>query len=345
MGHSPIQLRLKMLVLLSTLLSFQVSANFRGFDDIDKHISRSGFNGVVLVMKDSKVLLKKSYGYRDSESQTPLKTSDRFQIGSNTKQFTAAALLKLQEEGKVDLNDYVTQYLPQYPIWTNVQIKDLLNHSAGIINHSDDKAFMAKRKYSNVFSLDYIIDYLSKFPLDFSPKTRHKYSNGGYIIAGKIIELASGEPWYKYIEQKFLLPMNLADTGHSIFFEKVSPVRGHVGDLVVRNLNLSWALSAGSLYSTVDDMARWLDIHSEASLLNKRSRKLMHTPFLNNYALGVYTQRYGNNTVIYHSGVTRGFYSRTYYLKKSKLKIITFENKNSVAKEIPDILLRYFTSH
>jgi CubicO group peptidase (beta-lactamase class C family) len=331
------------LLFLTTSLILSASPEINSISELENYISKSGFNGVILVKKEDKILFKRAYGYRDSESKKPLGTGDRFQIGSNTKQFTAAALLMLQEEGKIDLEDHVTKFLPQYPIWANVQIKDLLNHTAGIKNHSDDKDFMTRRRYSRVFSLDYITNYLSRFPLEFSPKTKHKYSNGGYIIAGKIIEVASGETWDQYIHRKFLVPMELNNTGHNVFFEKVSPVRGHLGNTIVRNLNLSWALSAGSLYSTVDDLANWLDIHSEKSLLNKRSRKLMHTSYLNNYGLGVYTQNFGSDFIVYHSGQTRGFYSRTYFLKKSKIKIISIENKNGAAKEIPEILLRYFT--
>jgi CubicO group peptidase (beta-lactamase class C family) len=293
-------------------------------------------------MKGNKTLMRGAFGYRDMETKTPIQISDKFQIGSNTKQIVAAAVLKLQEQGKLSLEDEVTKYLPAYTRFNDIKVRDLLNHTSGIANYTEHTNFMASRNYKKVFSLDDIINHLSKSKLDFKPRSKWKYSNGGFIVAGKIIELASGESWYDYVKREILIPIGMNDTDHKVYFEKVSKVRGHLNGSVVRNLNLSWALSAGSLHSTVDDMAKFLSIYGDSNVLENYSKKGMQKSFLNGYALGIYSYPYGFDHIITHAGVTRGFFSKTYYLKKSKIKIVTIDNMNGQFKNIPDLVLNYF---
>lgn len=331
-----------LMLLISLVQPSFAEEKFKNINELDTHIKKSGFNGVILVMKGNKTLMRGAFGYRDIETKTPIQISDKFQIGSNTKQIVAAAILKLQEEGKLSLEDEVSNYLPHYPRFNDIKIKDLLNHTSGIANYTDHSDFMATRSYAKSFSLDHIIDHLSKFKLDFKPRTNWKYSNGGYIIAGKIIEQASGESWHSYVKKQILIPLGMNDSGHNVYFEQVSKIRGHLNKSVVRNLNLSWALSAGSLHSTVDDMAKWLSVYSDSDVLESNSKKLMQTPNKNAYALGVYSYPFGRDYLITHAGVTRGFFSKTYYLKKSKIKIVTLENMNGAFKTIPDLVLKHF---
>jgi CubicO group peptidase (beta-lactamase class C family) len=337
----------KILFLLVTALMLfnQISfaaESFKSINELETHIKKSGFNGVILVMKGNKTLMRGAFGYRDMETKTPIQISDKFQIGSNTKQIVAAAVLKLQEQGKLSLEDEVTKYLPAYTRFNDIKVRDLLNHTSGIANYTEHTNFMASRNYKKVFSLDDIIDHLSKSKLDFKPRSKWKYSNGGFIVAGKIIELASGESWYDYVKREILIPIGMNDTDHKAYFEKVSKVRGHLNGSVVRNLNLSWALSAGSLHSTVDDMAKFLSIYGDSNVLENYSKKEMQKSFLNGYALGIYSYPYGFDHIITHAGVTRGFFSKTYYLKKSKIKIVTLENMNGAFKTIPDLVLKHF---
>lgn len=200
-------------------LSF-AEENFKDINELKNHVKKSGFNGVILVMKGNKTLMRETFGYRDIETKTPIQISDKFQIGSNTKQIVAAAILKLQEEGKLSLEDEVSNYLPQYPRFNGIKIKDLLNHTSGIANYTEHSDFMATRSYTKSFSLDHIIDHLSKFKLDFKPRTNWKYSNGGYIIAGKIIEQASGESWHSYVKKQILIPLGMNNSDHNVYFEK-----------------------------------------------------------------------------------------------------------------------------
>ena len=335
----------KIIILILFLISNALYGAPANRWELNKLIKSSGFSGVIYVSRGNRVLIKKAMGYRSIETKNPIKISDPFQIGSNTKQFTAAAILKLQENGVLSLKDRVTKYLPHYPLFNEVKIRDLLNHTSGVVDYTSHKKFMESRSYEKTLGLDDIIEHCAQYPLDFSPGSKWKYSNGGYIIAGKIIEVVSGESWSSFVKNNFLIPLKMKHTDHEIFFEQVSPVRGHVGSSVVKNLNLSWALSAGSLHSTIEDMAKWFNIYDSSRLLTKESQKEMTSPYLNNYALGIFVHPYGKDSIISHTGMTRGFYSKTYYVRKSKLKIITMDNNHGKESEIPELLLKYFLVH
>ncbi len=298
-------------------------------DELITYIAKSPFNGVVLVAKDNALVLRKAFGVKDFDSKKPLNVNDKFQIGSNTKQFVAAALLKLQEEGKISLDDEVTKYLPMYPVLKNIKIRDILNHTSGIANYTDQKEFWDMVDYNKTLSLDNLIEFATSFPFDFEPRTNWNYSNSNYIVAGKILEIVSGESWDQYIQNHFIIPLNMTSSGYSEYFDKVSDVTGYVtedGKLSSMKFNLSWALSAGALYSNVDDLLKWTYIYDNSTLLNEESKREMQTPFKSNYGLGLMISVEKGDTMLFHNGRTPGFNSSITYLKNSKLTVITLDN-------------------
>jgi CubicO group peptidase (beta-lactamase class C family) len=320
-------------LLLALLYSFHSFAgpmvSIETSDELNAYIAKSSFNGVVLVAKDNTILFKKAFGVKDFDSKTPLSVNDKFQIGSNTKQFVAASLLKLQEEGKISLDDEVTKYLPEYPLLKNIKIMDVLDHTSGIANYTDQKKFWDMVDYDKTLSLDNLIEFAISFPFDFEPRTNWNYSNSNYIVAGKILETVSGEQWDQYIQNHFILPINMTSTGYNEYFDKVSDVTGYVtkdGVLSSVKFNLSWALSAGALYSNVDDLLKWTSIYDKSNLLSEESKKEMQTPFMKNYGLGLMISAENGDTMLFHNGRTPGFNSSIAYLKNSKLAVITLDN-------------------
>lgn len=342
---------MKKILFIFALISLALGATeITSQEQLEQYILKSKFNGVVFVSKDDEVLMKKAYGYKNLKTKVPLTVNDRFEIGSNTKQMVAAALLKLQEEGKLSLNDKVTKYLPTLTLFKNIAIRNLLNHTSGISDYvNDHKAeFMKMFSRSHVFTLDSLIVFIKKFPLEFTVGTKWDYSNSGYILAGKILELVSGQRWDQYIKENFLVPLNMTNTGYELYLDKASDVSAHIlssnGTLVpFRDYNLSWALSAGALYSTVDDMAKWMEIHDDSTLISEDSRKEMQTTFLKDYALGIYVLPYEGDVKIAHSGSTFGFASKTRFLKTSKLKVIVWDNIDGKAGNISDIIVDFFS--
>ncbi len=349
-----------MKIIIFTLLLLLCSPVFAGplvtlttNTQVDSYIQKSGYNGVILVAKEKNILMKKAYGDTtlNNENGRPLVLSDKFEIGSITKQFVAASLLKLQEEGKISLDDEITKYLPYNSAYNsvlkNIRIRDLLNHSSGVANYTDQEKFWDMVEYSRVLTLDEIIDFILPLPFDFEVRTQWKYSNSGYILAGKILEIVSNESWDQYIKNHFLIPLGMTDTGTTTYFENVSQAVGHMmqnGTLVpFTAFNLSWAQSAGALYSTVDDLLKWMAIYDETDLLSASSKKEMQTPFLRDYALGIGVKPFKDERMISHGGRTPGFVSNVTYLDKTKLSIICLDNIDGSVAGIGDVLLLYFT--
>jgi CubicO group peptidase (beta-lactamase class C family) len=319
--------------------------------ELNDYIAKSGFNGTVLVAKDKNVLFKKAYGYKNLETKIPLSVDDKFQIGSNTKQLVAASLLKLQEEGLLSIEDPITKYLPELVQYKGITIRDILNHTSGINNFTDRPEFLVMMEANRYFSLDDIINFSLSYPLDFEVKSQWKYSNTGYIIAGKIIEVVSKKTWDGFIAENFLRPLQMDHTGYEKDFEKISDVVGHTLENGVLTpslgLNLTWALSAGALYSNVDDLLKWTAIYDESMLINDASKKDMQTPFLSGYGLGLMIgpSKY-KEEMLQHNGHTVGFGSNLVYFKQSKLTVITLDNVDGEKEGISNVLIDLFqTGH
>lgn len=312
------------------------------------YIQKTGFNGVVLVGRHKNVLLKKAFGFKNLESKIPLTVEDRFQIGSNTKQFVAAALLKLQEQQKLSIDDSVVKYLPQYNIPAEITIRDILNHTSGLTNFTDRKEFWETLDPEKTLTLDDLIQFTLRFPLDFPPKSEWNYTNSGYIVAGKIIEEVTGESWDHFIKKTFLDPLQMNNSGYAEHFENVSDVSGHrkiQGELLpYSGFNLSWALSAGALYSTADDLFKWTSIFSDSTLLSAPSKTDMQTPFKENYGLGLTIASYGEDTYISHTGRTPGFVSKISWLKNSDLSIIQLDNIDGAVRGISELLMNFYSN-
>lgn len=255
--------------------------------------------------------------------------------------------MKLQEEGKLKLDDEISSYIPSLKNLGSIKIRDILNHTSGITNYTDHEEFWQNVEFNKTLTLDDLIEFTLKYPLDFSPKSRWNYSNTGYIIAGKIVEALTGQTWDQYIKDNFLIPLQMDNTGYGEYFDQVTDVSGHInqkGELTPFNeFNLSWALSAGALYSTVDDLSKWMDIYESSPVLTKESIQQMKTPFLANYGLGLWIKPFGTDTEIGHNGRTVGFVSQLSYLKNSKLKVITLDNTDGAFSQVGQLLLTFYS--
>ncbi len=145
------------------------------------------FNGSALVAKGGEVLLNKGYGYRDAEKKVLNDSHSIYQLGSVTKQFTSAIILKLQSENKLSVSDKLSKYFPDYPKGDSITIKELLSHTSGIYNYTNDQDFM-KNEITTPKTREQIMALFENKPLDFSPGTSWSYSNSGYSMLGYIIE-------------------------------------------------------------------------------------------------------------------------------------------------------------
>lgn len=343
--------RMKIIFVFIVLSSLALFAGplqeIRTQEQFETYLTASGFNGVLMVTEKNRVLYKKAYGVKDFISMAPLTTDDKFQIGSVTKQFIAAALLKLQQEKKLSIDDEVVKYLPLLENFKGISIRDVLNHTSGIANYTDQPSFWQTVDFNRASGFDEILNFTEKLKLEFTPKSKWKYSNSGYIVAGKILEIVSGQTWDQYLKTNFFEPLNMSETGYAPYFKNVSDVKGYVASeegLVPFEFNMTWVLSAGALHSTVDDLMKWIAIYDTSELLNSESKTEMQTPFLANYALGIGVEKFNNEIKISHNGRVPGFTTALTYLKTSQLKVVKFDNTDGGAVEAGSLALNFFAN-
>jgi len=190
-------------IILLILLPFTLQAQKNYTQSLEKYMDAQmkikGFNGVVLVAKQNKIVLKKAYGFADREWNVSNTADTKFRIGSITKQFTAASILQLAEQGKLNLDDKLSKYFPDFPKGDSVSIHMLLTHTSGIANYTAQAQFESLATLT--LSKDSMLAFIRSKPYSFSPGTKYQYSNSGYFLLGCIIEKLSGQSYADYVQQ------------------------------------------------------------------------------------------------------------------------------------------------
>lgn len=219
------------------------------------------FSGVVLVARGDAVLLRKGYGLADRAWAVPFTPETKVRIASLTKQFTAAAILKLQDDGKLSADDPVCRHIQPCPeAWAGVTLHHLLTHTSGV------SELMTRSDWAEVSRHTRTPRELTAAstarPLNFAPGTRFQYSNGGYNVLGDVVERVSGRPYAAYLRTVFFEPLGMADTGYAFDDAVVDRLAqgyewrdGQVRPPLWRDPSLIF--SAGGLYSTADDLRTW----------------------------------------------------------------------------------------
>ncbi|GAB4372990.1 MAG: hypothetical protein Kow0042_16640 [Calditrichia bacterium] len=227
---------------------------------LEKAVSDSSPGAAVLVSRNGEILYKKGFGYANLEHRVPITSRTRFRIGSITKQFTAAAILKLQEEGLLSVNDRLSRFLPDFPRGDEVTIHHLLTHTSGIHSYTNRPDFLEKVTCDG--NPEELIDSIKSDPYDFDPGEEWRYNNSGYLILGYLVEKISGESYENYLKKAFFDSLEMHDTGVH-HWSKILPHEAsgysYIGGRLqkARNWNMSLAGGAGALYSTVEDLYRW----------------------------------------------------------------------------------------
>ena len=304
--------------------------------------------------------LCKYYGKSNLTYDTPVTDNSTFAIGSITKTFTAIAILKLCQEGKLNLNTKLSKFFPDFPNSENITIKELLNHSSGIRDVFQIKKLMDF--VAHQWTPDQVVSMVAKGPINFKPGTAFEYNNSSYIILGKIIEKATGESYENYLKKEILEPLGISDTymeKHSqIVKNKASGYEFHK-DHLINNMYVcsSWIWSAGGLYSNVQNILKLKKVFDTEKILNKESIKEMLTqpkePGKNRfsqyntyYGLGVSMMELPNRTLVGKEGGMSGFTAYLCYLQKENILFIVMcnlENQNHALvdlaqKLIPEII-------
>jgi len=291
--------------------------------------------GTVLVVDGDKVLLDKGYGMADLGWGNANAPDVKFHLGSLTKQFTAALVLLLQEDGKLKIDDPVSKYLPDTPkTWEKITLAELLGHTSGIPNFTDMKEFGVWRM--NPHTVDEELAFFKDKPLDFERGSKFAYSNSNFEVLGAVIEKVSGKKYVDMLQERILTPLGMKDSGLDTD-ELILPRRaqgymqGKDGLVLARSESMTVPWAAGSMYSTTGDLLKWEHGLFGGKVLNADSLKAMTTPGKGNYGLGVFISDKDGVKVVDHGGGIEGFNTHLAYVPEKRIAIVVLGNVNGGA--------------
>ncbi|MDX1417279.1 MAG: serine hydrolase domain-containing protein, partial [Candidatus Promineifilaceae bacterium] len=247
---------------------------------LQAHEATGEFMGAVLVARGDEILKSGGYGMANLEHDVPNAPQTVFRLASLTKPFTAAAVLQLQEQGLLDVNETIDQYLPDYPHGSEITISQLLNHTSGIPDYEFLRPSAALR---SPISLEELIDIFADLPLEFPPGSQWSYSNSGYVVLTAIIEIVSGQGYADYLAQEIFQPLGMDSTAYEDL-DAILPNRaagytlGSDGYHNSEYFDISNATGAGGLVSTVNDMYMWDRALYGDEILGQASREAFFTP-------------------------------------------------------------------
>jgi CubicO group peptidase (beta-lactamase class C family) len=288
---------------------------------------------VVLVAQDGKILFQRGYGMADMEHHVPVTPQTIFRIASITKQFTAAAILKLQEERKLSINDKLSKFIPDFPRGDEVTLRHLLTHTSGIHNYTDDRDFL--KRVAKPTTTEAVIGMIKNYPYDFDPGAKWNYSNSGYMLLSYIVEQVSGQRYEDFLGEKFFQPLGMTNTGVYRTNEALGYSLGKNGFKRALYWDPSWCGGAGVLSSTVEDLYRWNEGIFNGRVLNAASLKAAFTPVKGSegqvnwdagYGFGWFVGHYRGLQEISHSGLMSGFRSYLVRLPDEKFTVAILVN-------------------
>lgn len=314
------------------------------------------FMGAVLVARGDEILFRQAYGTADVATGAPLRIGDRFRLASVSKQFTAAAILRLQDDGKLSIDDPVCRWIDPCPAaWVPLRIHHLISHTSGIPDLMARPGWGVRR--TTPATLGELTEDSKAFRLSFEPGTKVQYNNAAFNLAADIVEKASGQSFPDYLRTAFFEPLGMKDTGFDDDSD-LGIVAGHAnfpaGLTAQRNANVSIVAGAGALYSTLDDLLVWgralngghvlspysyaqmIMDHSPADQPNERGGRPHRA-----WGYGVMSNRLGSRVTpafqdweIYHTGSWSGFRNIAAWQPDNRIAVIVLSNNYHQQKEV-----------
>jgi D-alanyl-D-alanine carboxypeptidase len=292
------------------------------------------FSGSIIVAMDGQVLLRESLGLANREWNIPNAPDTRFRIASLTKQFTATAILQLQEAGLLNVDDQVSEYYEEAPPeWEAITIQHLLTHTSGIPSFTAVPGFWRGELSQVDRTPQEIIELTQDEPLKFAPGTEFEYNNSGYVFLGYIIEKVSGQSYGEYLQDHVFGPLGMHATGYdnseTILQQRASGYRQRrTGREVVNSPYVAMSLmhAAGGLYSTVEDLLIWDQALYAGSPIGPASIEAMFTDYGHHYGFGWFIGEVYGRPVQSHGGLLNGFQTAIFRFPEEKLTVIVLAN-------------------
>ena len=312
----------------------------RAGDQVDVIMQR--YHGSVpgvslLVLRNGKAVARRSYGFADLESRTAATPQTNYRLASVTKQFTAAAVLLLAQEGKLSISDRAKRWLPSLPpAFDSVTIKHLLTHTSGIVDYED---VIPDSATAQVHDVDVLHLLESQDTIYFKPGTNYRYSNSGYALLALIVERASGKRFSAFLHDRIFAPLGMKNTvaheeGFSVVANRAYGYTMRDSAWVRKDQSVTSAvLGDGGIYSSIDDLAKWDAALYDSRLLSDTSRDLAfspHTPTDDPNVSYGFGWRVTGET-IWHSGETSGFRNVIVRYPSRHLTVIVLSNRDSPA--------------
>ena len=268
---------------------------------------RESFTGAVLVARNGEVLLSQGYGLADREKNLPNTPQTKYRLGSITKQFTAMAILLLQAQDKLKVQDPICRYLAECPAtWQDITIHHLLTHTSGIPDFTRFPDYDTTRA-APASPLQTIVRFKDR-PLDFKPGEQWSYSNSGYILLGYIIEQTSGQSYETFLQKNIFEPVQMKNTGYD--HNDGSLATGYTGFYdhweKADYIDMTVPYAAGGLYSTIEDLYRWDQVLYTKQLIPQKLLDLMFTSYAKipgtdlSYGYGWFVGKMNNHQVVSH---------------------------------------------
>ncbi|MDQ4122263.1 MAG: beta-lactamase family protein [Acidobacteriota bacterium] len=318
-------------------------------DEIDRYIETEIRNlrvpgASLAVVRNGRIVKAKGYGFANIEANSPATSKTVYEIGSMSKQFTAAAVMMLVEDGKIGLDDRLTKYFPEAPAWWNqITVRHLLNHTSGIQNQVAVPGYLDIFRTSitgkNFPVRDDLLKEFYKLPSEFKPGETWSYDNTGYYLLGIIIEKASGKEYWQFMDERIFKPLGMNSTYSTdprpIIQNRAAGYEWKNGAFENRPFLAPFIpFSAGCILSTVEDLAKWDAALYGEKLLKKSSLEQMWAPAKTNdgamssfdYGFGWFVETYHGRRDFHHSGGTFGFSSVIHRFVDDKLTIIILTN-------------------
>jgi D-alanyl-D-alanine carboxypeptidase len=304
----------------------------------------------VAVVSRGDTLLLKGYGARDRDKQLPAEAGTVYRLASITKQFTAAAVMRLVERGAVKLEDPITKYLPQYAQWKDVTVRQLLNHTSGIKSYTSSAEWRSHR--GEELAPGAILKFVEKDSFDFKPGSEFRYNNSGYMLLGLLIEQVAKQPYATHLQREFFGPLGLrsatycpsepTDAAYAVAYSRADD-----SFRAAEPIKMSHPFSAGALCMSVPDYLRWQSALMGGRIVKPASLALMAGPETlpsgktTGYGMGLMPGTVGEHKSVQHGGSINGFSTQQLWFPAERLSIVTFVNTDGAD---PDRLVNNLAS-
>lgn len=304
-------------------------------------LAKSGVpSASVAVVRDGKLAYAKAYGHARLDPETPATSAMRYSIGSISKEFTAAAILMLQQQGKLNLDDKIAKFFPDLTDADRITIRQILSHTSGYQDFWPQDYLMPMMKQST--TPGHIMDVWARKPLDFPPGSQWQYSNTGYVIAGAIVEKVTGQIPFEFLQQHVFPQLGITDAyDTNVHALPDTDARGYsrfaLGPLrPSQKEGVDWMFGAGELAMTASDLAKWDIAMIEQTLLQPASWRAMQTEVLldnglgSGYGLGVFVGKMDGHRMISHDGEVMGFTAGNTIFPDDKVAVVVLTNQDAV---------------